>query len=788
MNARRAILRLVHRYPPRTTAAVVGLALLCLLALRIIVAGVLLHREAVDDWKQDLSNLSLLLAENTAQSMTAARLVLDSVSAEIQTAAPADAAALARLVGNQAMQQTLRHKIGGVPQVDVVSIVGGDGSVLAFSRAYPAPPIRLDERDYFDYHRRHPDGGMHVSAPVQNKGNGAWTFYISRRINGPDGRFLGVVLVGLSCDFFSQFFQHTSIGANTAFSLYRSDYTLLARWPAAPAMMGQRNLTGSTYRLLEQGRTHGVIQVALPRAAEQGRTVDRLAGIRLVRDYPLAINVTVTDEVYLAGWRRMLRTMGGAALVSLLVAGLAVALIMALLRRRERDTAKALALQARAEAANAAKSRFLAIMSHEIRTPMAGIAGMAELLLETPLDATQRQYAGNVSNGVHDLMHILNDILDLSKAEAGQMGIELRDFDPRRLLDDLLALHRAQAERKGLPLVAQVDPGVPPLVCSDRTRIAQILGNLVSNAIKFTAAGPVTLALRLAPALDSPGRDSPGQDSPGRDGSGFALLFSVSDHGIGMTPEQLGRVFQPYCQADASISGAYGGTGLGLAICKHLAELLGGDIGCDSTPGAGSRFSVRIPCTPAAGAPPAPPADAPPAPPATPLAAPAPTPAPAPAPGPRPAPDAAPAPRILLVEDTAMNRQLVCLQLGGRGYAIETAENGELGLLALAAQRYDLVLMDCMMPVMDGYQACQALRARELRSGAPRTPVIALTAGVTDDDRQRCVAAGMDDFLSKPFTATQLRDLVERWLARQAPASCTAGAQPITTLTTNNLN
>lgn len=135
-----------------------------------------------------------------------------------------------------------------------------------------------------------------------------------------------------------------------------------------------------------------------------------------------------------------------------------------------------------------------------------------------------------------------------------------------------------------------------------------------------------------------------------------------------------------------------------------------------------------------------------------------------------------------------MNRQLVCLQLGGRGYAIETAENGELGLLALAAQRYDLVLMDCMMPVMDGYQACQALRARELRSGAPRTPVIALTAGVTDDDRQRCVAAGMDDFLSKPFTATQLRDLVERWLARQAPASCTAGAQPITTLTTNNLN
>ena len=185
MNLRQAVLRLAHRYRPRTTAAVVGLVLVCLLALRIVVSGVLLYREAVDDWQQDLSNLSLLLAENTAQSMTAARLVLDSVSNDIQVAAPADARALAATVGTPAMHQMLQHKIGGVPQVDVVSIVGSDASVLVFSRAYAAPPIRLDERDYFEYHRRYPDGGMHVSAPVQNKGNGAWTFYISRRISSP---------------------------------------------------------------------------------------------------------------------------------------------------------------------------------------------------------------------------------------------------------------------------------------------------------------------------------------------------------------------------------------------------------------------------------------------------------------------------------------------------------------------------------------------------------------------------------------------------------------------------
>ncbi|MGK5060580.1 response regulator [Janthinobacterium sp. LB2P49] len=487
MNARQAVLRLVHRYRPRTTAAVVGLVLVGLLALSIVASGVLLHREAVDDWKQDLSRLSLLLAENTAQSMTVARLVLDSVGNDIEAAAPADAAALTAAVGTPAMQQRLLQKIEGVPQVNVVSIVGSDAAVLAFSRAFPAAPIRLDERDYFEYHRRHPDGGMHVSAPVQNKGNGGWSFYISRRISGPDGRFLGVVLVGLSCDFFSKFFQSASIGEHTALSLYRSDYTLLARWPAVPALMGQRDLTGSTYRLLEQGKTDGVLQVDSPRAA------DRLAGIRLVRDYPLAINVTVTDEVYLAGWRRMLRTMGGAAVVSLLVLAGAIALILALLRRQERGAAMALALQTRAEAAHAAK---------------------------------------------------------------------------------------------------------PP-----------------------------------APEIAPPSESAPGA-------------------------------------------------------------------------------------------------------------------------------------RILLVEDTALNRQLVCLQLGGRGYCIDTAENGALGLQALAAQQYDLVLMDCMMPVMDGYQACQALRAREAASGAPRLPVIALTAGVTGDDRQRCVAAGMDDYLSKPFTAAQLRAMVERWLAR----------------------
>ncbi|WP_300759100.1 hybrid sensor histidine kinase/response regulator [Janthinobacterium sp.] len=744
--ARQTLRGLASRYCPSKAAMLIGLVLLCLLAVRIIVSGAVLYRETVDGWKQDLTNLSLLLMENTAQSMTAARLVLDGVSGTIEARAPHDAATLVAAVRGAAVHRMLRDRISGLPQVEVVSIVGDDGALLAFSRAYPAPPIGLGERDYFDYHRRRPHGGIHVSAPVQNKGNGAWTFYLSRRISAPDGRFLGIVLVGLSCDFFSKSFQRANIGDGTSFSLYRDDYTLLARWPAAPALMGKRNLTGSTYRLLEQGHTHGVLQTVLPRAAEQGRQVDRLAAVRLVRDFPMAVNVTITDQVYLASWRRMLRTMGGAALISLAVLALALALIMTLLRRREHDMHEAQALQAQAEAANAAKSRFLAIMSHEIRTPMAGMAGMAELLLETPLDASQRHYASHINGGVHDLMRILNDILDLSKVEAGQMGIEVCEFDPYQLLEDLLVPYRAHAQKKGLQLTLHTDAPIPRRAYSDRTRLAQVLGNLVSNAIKFTPAGQVEV--RLSMEAGTPG----GED-------GARLVVSVTDQGIGMTQQQLSHVFEPFRQADDSISGVYGGTGLGLAICRHLVELLGGDIACSSMPGTGSRFIVRIPFN-AAGGETAPPlsgeaAAAPPRPAAAASAAAA-----------AGTETAATPARILLVDDTSLNRQLVCLQLAGRGYTIDMAENGELGLLKLAEQQYDLVLMDCMMPIVDGYQACQTLRAREARSGAARTPVVALTAGVTDEDRQRCTQAGMDDYLSKPFTAAQLRTVVERWLAR----------------------
>lgn len=724
-GARQLLRRLAGRYSSRTTLALIGALLIGALALRIAASAWMLRQEAIAGWRQDLSNQSLLLAENAAQSMTAAELVLGSVLAEVAAAEPAEAAALPAAFRNRATHDMLRHKTAGVPQIDVATIVDADGAVVVFTRAYPAPVISLAERDYFTYHRDHPGAAVHVSAPVQNKGNGKWTFYLSRRIDNAAGDFLGVVLVGLSCDFFSDFFRRTSIGDGATVSLYRRDYTLMARWPATPAQMGRQNLDGTTRLIIDQGAGHGVLETRGPRAAAGGKPVHRLGAARLVRGSPLIVNVTITDDVFLTNWRRMLRDMGGAALINLAALAIALALMAALLRRRERDAQRALALQAQAEQANAAKSRFLAIMSHEIRTPLGGIAGMAELLLESPLDSAQRGYAGHVSGGVHDLMRILNDVLDLSKVEAGQMTIQAADFDPRQLVADVIALHLPQAARKNLEIIAEVDAALAPLVCADRARIAQVLGNLVSNAIKFTQAGRITVQLG------------------GSMKAGHGCLdFTVRDSGIGITEQQRRRLFLPFSQADDGIGALYGGTGLGLSICKHLVELMGGAIDCASVPGAGSRFSFHIVC-----------ATAP-----SPLSAEQVT-----------APDStatAPA-RILLVDDTEMNRQLVALQLGRHGHHIDSVENGELALAALAQQEYDLVLMDCMMPVMDGYQACRALREKERRLGLRRTPVIALTAGATDDDRARCHEAGMDDYLSKPFSAAQLNALVDHWLARR---------------------
>ncbi|GAB2846305.1 hypothetical protein GCM10027277_13290 [Pseudoduganella ginsengisoli] len=712
----------------RRTVAAIGGGLLVVLLLTAGYAAWVMRQHEIDDWRRQLGSLSLVLAESTAQTMASSFKVLDGIAEAIHEVHGTGEAARNTALGTQQFYQVMRDKISGLPQIDVASVVAADGRVLNFTRQYPAPAINLSERDYFQHHASHADDLPYLSQPVRNKGNGKWTFYISRRLSHPNGQFAGVVLVGVSCEFFSSFFKNVSLGEHASVSLYRRDFTLLARWPQVEKLMGEQVLNGTTYAVISAGLTDDVRLTRGPRAAADNREVTRMGAVRQVRDYPLVINATITEELLMAGWWSKLRLLGAVLLASLAALLVAFYMVGRLLMRRELDATRAIELKDQADSANRAKSDFLAMMSHEIRTPMSAIAGMSELMLETQLDPAQRSYAVNVHQGVGELMHIINEVLDFSKIESGHMQLEMQPFDPAAQVAQVVALHSAAAERKGLKLQAQIGIG-PKLVMGDAGRVRQVLGNLVNNAIKFTAAGTVNIAYEA--------------HADGGLAGSWRLCYAVTDSGIGIAADVQQRLFKPFSQADSQISGQYGGTGLGLAICRRLVAMMGGTIGCVSAPGAGAKFHFDVACRLAAASPAQ---DMPQA--AIPAAATA---------------GQEVQRHVLLADDTLMNRQLACILLKRLGCQVTEAENGAEALQLLEQRPFDLVLMDCMMPVMTGYEACRRLRTTEAQAGRPRVPVIALTASAIDGDRQRCLEAGMDDYLSKPFTAAQLGEIVRRW-------------------------
>lgn len=723
------------RLSARRATAIIGIVVITLLALLIVISTKILHDRTIEAWRTELGNLSLVLAENTSQTMTSVSLVLDSLVENVDAANVQDQASLITAFKNAQTYQMLHDKISGLPQISVATIVGADGQVINFTRSFPAAATNLADRDYFIYHLHHPDQGIFISKPVQNRSDGKWLFYFSRRIENAKGQFLGIVLLGLSCDFFGDFYKNVSLGNQSAVSLYLRDYSLLARWPATESLLGKQFLAGPTFQVMEGEQTHDVVLTRAPRAAEDFKSVYRMTAVRLVRGFPLIINVTITEDLFLSGWRGTVQLLGGIALVSLLALSVAFLLMAIILKRREQDAKEAFVLKTQADSASESKSRFLATMSHEIRTPMHGIIGMTELMLETKLDSVQHAYASNVRSGARGLMRILNEILDFSKIEAGHMEFEMISFDPVQLIYDVINLHKSTADQKNLLIDTSISLSSPKWVDGDPIRIRQVLGNLIVNAIKFTPAGKITIYFSAHADLANPDM--------------VHLRYSVLDSGIGISEEAQGNLFEPFSQADNTMSRKYGGTGLGLAICKRLVELMYGQISCVSSLGLGSSFTFRIRSRISDHAP-------------TDLSlidtvtsaalvqspiAPAPT-----------------APRVLVIEDTEINRQLVRILLTKRGCVVEEVENGQLALDALEQSHFDLVLMDCMMPVMDGYEATRRLREREAASGVSRMPVIGLTASAIKGDRERCLYAGMDDYLTKPCAAKEFLATVGRWI------------------------
>ena len=663
--------------------------------------------------EQNIDSLSRIFEEHVSRAVRDADKSLLLLRAAFESS-PKGSFDLRAWVGNEQFRTDLDVQY---------ALIGADGMMLASNLGPANALVDLSDREHFRVQLTSTSDELFISKPVLGRASGKWSIQLTRKLQDKQGAFAGVLVSSLDPYHLTKLYESVDLGRDGAITLVGLDGVIRARGGTSADVLGKSMIKSEIF-IAAKGQSTGILKGA---GVVDG--VQRLLSYRVVPKFPLIVTAAMSEREIFAEFDREKRLY---RLAGLVLTFIIMAFTFASVRSRLRLDATLAHLAVERDAAqqaNSAKSTFLAMMSHEIRTPMNAMLGLTSVLLEGELAADQRTALTTVQQAGDSLLEILNDILDYSKLEAGQLSLEGVPFAPKDVADAAISVISSRADAKGLALNASTDPTLPAGLLGDVGRLRQVLLNLISNAVKFTAKGSVSVECRCIDKTETHA----------------TVEWRVTDTGIGISLEQIDSLFKDYAQADTSINRRFGGSGLGLAICKRILSSMGGNIEVQSVLGQGTtiRCRVELPVVnfiPEVG---------------------------------RDDTDcerlsakihALTRPmRILIVDDNATNRLVAAKMLQQFNVQVGMAADGAEGVTLATETDFDAILMDMQMPEMDGIAASRAIRARGLS-----VPIIAFTANAFDDDRQACKAAGMSDFVPKPVRKPLLVSAIERALAADA--------------------